>query len=154
MRLLNSPLNTDKHFTNASSTDTGHSLIALAVHDQMLRFVLSTYVSTEEAMISQCSGGRCTPLPPKRRSSLMVPRHIVRMSITSWDLALSKRGHSSKKCRTVSRSPHSHSSSTLTSSLDLEKFKLHVPKRRRARIVCCHLRSIEFRISFWFHYLH
>ena len=61
----------------------------------------------------------------------------VRTSATSSTRALSKRGHSSKKCRTVSRSPHSHPSVTLASNLDLEKFNLHVPKRKRPRIVCC-----------------
>lgn len=91
-------------------------------------------------MTSQCSGERLTPLPPKRTSSVMTLSRIVRIVrtlATSSLLALSKSGHSSKKCRTVSRIPHSHSSFTLACSLDFEKFKLQVPKRKRARIVCC-----------------
>ena len=69
----------------------------------------------------------------------MGPSHIVRMSNFSSDRAFSNSGHSSKKYLTVSAFPHLHSSFTLGSNLDLEKFKLQVPKRKRARMVCCRL---------------
>ena len=91
-------------------------------------------------MSSQCSRERLTPLPPKRTFSLMTLSRIVRIErtlATSSRLALSKCGHSSKKCRTVSRIPHSHSSFTFLCNLDLEKFRLQVPKRKRLSIVCC-----------------
>ena len=87
---------------------------------QMLRFVLETYFSTAATMTFQCSSGSVTPPPPKRRSSLIGLSVTVRLSVTSSTRALSKCVHSSKKCRTVSRSPHSHSSFTLAFNLDLE----------------------------------